>query len=98
MEAVAQTGPETGAPISRGTTVAESTQRRSFVGTTPTRGAKSAAFVPPLRVQPDFTYLRDSLDDNQERRARLLLLAKGAALAHRLARPLAAESDDDQQS
>jgi hypothetical protein len=33
-------------------------------------------------------------DDAQERRGRLLLLGRRAALAHRLARPLAAESDD----
>jgi hypothetical protein len=36
-------------------------------------------------------------DDDQERRGRLLLLGKGAALAHRLARPLAAESDEEEQ-
>jgi hypothetical protein len=36
-------------------------------------------------------------DDDQERRARLLLLAKGAALAHPLARPRAAESDEYEQ-
>jgi hypothetical protein len=33
-------------------------------------------------------------DDDQERRGRLLLPGKGAALGHRLARPLAAASDD----
>jgi hypothetical protein len=38
------------------------------------------------------------LDDDQERTRRLLLLGRGAVLAHSLARPLAAESDDDQQS
>ena len=37
-------------------------------------------------------------DDEEERRARLLLLGKGAVLAHRIERPLAAEMDDDQQS
>ena len=37
-------------------------------------------------------------DDDQERRGRLLLLGKGAVLAHRLARPLAAESDESEQS
>jgi hypothetical protein len=36
------------------------------------------------------------LDDDQERRGRLLLLAKEQVLAHRLARPLAAESDENQ--
>jgi hypothetical protein len=36
-------------------------------------------------------------DDDQERGARLLLRGKGTVLAHRLARPLAAESDDDRQ-
>jgi hypothetical protein len=37
------------------------------------------------------------MDDDQERSGRLLLLGKGAVLAHRLARPLAAESDETQQ-
>jgi hypothetical protein len=37
-------------------------------------------------------------DDDQEYRGRVLLLGKGALFAHRLARPLAAESDDDEQS
>jgi hypothetical protein len=37
-------------------------------------------------------------DDEEERRARLLLLGKAAVLAHRFERPLAAEMDDDQQS
>jgi hypothetical protein len=36
-------------------------------------------------------------DDDQERMARLLLLGKGAVLAHRLAPRLAAELDDEQQ-
>jgi hypothetical protein len=40
----------------------------------------------------------DALDDDQERKWGLLLLGKGAVLAHRLAHPLAAEMDDDQQS
>ena len=35
-----------------------------------------------------------AVDDDQERRVRLLFLGKGAVLAHRLPRPLAAESDD----
>jgi hypothetical protein len=38
------------------------------------------------------------MDDDQERRGRLLFLGKGAVVADRSARPLAAESDDDQQS
>jgi hypothetical protein len=36
-------------------------------------------------------------DDDQERRGRLLLLGKGAVLAHGLARALAAESDEYEQ-
>ena len=36
-------------------------------------------------------------DDEEERRGRLLLIGKGAVLAHRLARPLAAESDETEQ-
>ena len=37
-------------------------------------------------------------DDQQERGPRLLLLGKGAVLAHRFERSLAVEMDDDQQS
>src|SRR5215208_5556449 len=37
------------------------------------------------------------MDDDRERRGRVLLLGKGTVLAHRLARPLAAESDDDHE-
>ena len=37
------------------------------------------------------------MDDDHERRGRLPLLGKAAVLAHRLARPPAAEMDDDQQ-
>jgi hypothetical protein len=37
------------------------------------------------------------MDDDQNRRGRLLLLSKGAALAHRLVRPLAAELDEEEQ-
>ena len=37
------------------------------------------------------------MDDDQERRGRRLLLGKGAVLGHRLAHPLAAESDDEEQ-
>jgi hypothetical protein len=36
-------------------------------------------------------------DDKEERRGRLLLLGKGAVLALRFDRPLAAESDEDRQ-
>ena len=35
-----------------------------------------------------------ALDDEEKRRGRLLLLGKGAVLAHRFDRPLAAESDE----
>lgn len=38
------------------------------------------------------------LDDDHRRRARLLILGKRAVLTHRLARPLAAALDDEQQS
>jgi hypothetical protein len=38
------------------------------------------------------------LDEDQARSGRLLLLGKGAVLAHRLARALAAESDESEQS
>ena len=36
------------------------------------------------------------MDDEEEHTVDLLLLSKGAVLAHRSAHPLAAESDDDQ--
>jgi hypothetical protein len=39
-----------------------------------------------------------ALNDERERRGRLLLLGKGAVLAHHVARALAAESDDQEQS
>ena len=39
----------------------------------------------------------DRRDDEQERRVRLLLLGKGAVLAHRFERPLAAELDEYEQ-
>jgi hypothetical protein len=35
-----------------------------------------------------------AVDDEQARRVRLLLVAKGAVLAHRFERPLAAGMDD----
>ena len=38
-----------------------------------------------------------ALDDEEKRRGRLLLLGKGAVLAHRFDRPLAAESDEQEQ-
>jgi hypothetical protein len=38
-----------------------------------------------------------ALDDEHERRVGLLLLGKAAVLAHRLARPLAAESDEERE-
>ena len=37
------------------------------------------------------------LDDEHERRVRLLLLSKAAVLAHRFDRPLAAEMDESEQ-
>ena len=49
---------------------------------------RASAAVPPRR---------SLADDDQERRGRLLLLGEGAVLAHRLARPLAAESDESEQ-
>jgi hypothetical protein len=42
-EAVAQTGPQTGASISRGTTLVETAQEASTVGTTPTRWPRNSA-------------------------------------------------------
>jgi len=41
--------------------------------------------------------LRNSHDDEQERRVRLLLLSKGAVLAHWFDRPLAAGMDEKQK-
>ena len=39
-----------------------------------------------------------AVEDEEERRVRLLLLGKAAVLAHRYERPLAAEMDEEQQS
>jgi hypothetical protein len=51
--------------------------------------------LPPFGVEPNQTVdLMPALDDDQERRGRLLLLGKGAVLAQSVARPLAAESDE----
>jgi len=47
----------------------------------------------PIRDTPDV----GGVDDDEERGGRLLLLGKGAVLAHRLARPLPAESDEREQ-
>jgi hypothetical protein len=39
-----------------------------------------------------------TLDDQQARKVRLLLLGKGVVSAHRIERPFAARLDDEQQS
>jgi hypothetical protein len=57
------------------------------------RSAPTVASSVPRRARAAHRYP----DDDQERTGRLLLLGKGAVLAHRLARPLAAESDDEEQ-
>ena len=51
----------------------------------------------PLTSVSVVDYETSALDDDRERRGRVLLLGKGAVLAHRLARPLAAESDESEQ-
>jgi hypothetical protein len=57
----------------------------------------SALATAPLRAdQAGFT-TRSPKDDDRELGGRLLLLGKAALLAHRLARPLAAESDEMEQ-
>ena len=55
----------------------------------------SSVLIASACVDPAYVL---ALDDDQERRGRLLPPGKGAVLAHRLAPRLAAESDDDQQS
>jgi hypothetical protein len=51
------------------------------------------------RTQPERPGPTAALDDEQERRVRLLLLGKGAdVVAHRFERPLAAEMDEKRKS
>jgi hypothetical protein len=58
----------------------------------------SALATAPLRADQAGLTTRSPKDDDREHGGRLLLLGKAALLAHCLARPLTAESDDDQQS
>jgi hypothetical protein len=67
------------------------------------RGPCSSPIAGPLRLLSARTVARAETDliaarhDDQERSGRLLLLGKGAVLAHGLAHPLAAELDEDRQ-
>ena len=65
MEAVAQTGPQSGASMSRGITVLGSAPNRCPSGTTPRRQSNSVVSVPPLHEQPLLDCLRNGLDDQQ---------------------------------
>ena len=56
----------------------------------------SAPALAPVRERALQTTFGGS-DDDRERRRRVLLLGEGAVLVHRLARPLAAELDEDEQ-
>jgi hypothetical protein len=60
-EAVAQTDPQTGRSISRGTTVVPPAGKWWILGMTPTKQAESRVFVPPLPAQPFLAYFRNSL-------------------------------------
>ena len=61
MVAVAQTGPRTGVSISRGTTLVAPTTNAAIVGLRRGKTAKSAVFVPPLRLQRLSAYFCNSL-------------------------------------
>jgi hypothetical protein len=70
----------------------------------PAGSGEIAGGLPPSRRRycPDAVvsaeaYYTPAADDDQERRGRLLLVGEAAVLAHRLALPLAAELDDQQQ-
>src|SRR4051795_11910790 len=67
-EGVAQNGPEVGASICHGTTVAEPPRMARLCGTTPSRRDSSAAAVPRLRRWPLCRYLRDTLRAKQHSR------------------------------
>jgi hypothetical protein len=71
MEAVAQTSPQTGLLISRGTTLARSAVAIVSVGRRQRDSSKFAVFIPQLLAQPDFTHLRDSLHAKQQSAERL---------------------------
>src|SRR4051794_14202935 len=58
---------------------------------------QAAARPGTVLARPQLTPAAE-LDDDQERRGRLLLLGEAAVLAHRLALPLAAELDEYRHS
>jgi hypothetical protein len=63
------------------------------------RAATSARPASPARAQATIVEdLVPARDEEQERTVGLLLLGKGAVVAHVFGRPLAVEMDDDQQS
>jgi hypothetical protein len=64
--AVAQTGPQTGASISRGTTVPRQRRWMALMGRGHPIGPNSGVSVPPLRVQPLWSYLCNSLRPERE--------------------------------
>jgi hypothetical protein len=68
------------------------TTRLVRIGAEPTTESQRVASVAQAERQATGT------DEEQECRVTLLLLGNGAVLAHRFRRPLAAETDDDQQS
>src|SRR3954453_22482446 len=72
-EGVAQNGPEVGASICHGTTVAERPRMARLCGTTPSRRDSSAAAVPRLRRWPLCRYLRDTLREKRHRCSRTRL-------------------------
>src|SRR5215207_11423876 len=65
VEAVAQTDPQSGASISRGTTVPGSTSNCASSGTKPRRQGEFVVFVPPLHEQTLQDRLRNGLDEDQ---------------------------------
>ncbi len=70
--------------------------------TRPARGSPNGTAVASAQVHNASARLgarrAPGLDDDHERRVRLLLLGKGAVLAHGFDRPLAVESDDERES
>ena len=91
---------------SRGAGLRMTSQIKRWHGPRPPRGRRRSTTTDVAHAEPPEHHGSERLnvdtgafemDDDRERRGRVLLLGKGAVLAHRLARPLAAESDETEQ-
>ena len=84
-------------PTLNAATLPQATTPRLAYHPGPQFGRRSPQPLAPGCARLQIERQTTGMNDDRERRGRVLLLGKGAVLAHRLARPLAAESDDKQQ-